>query len=142
MDFNGFSVVDFAPINQEVPGFVYILFLVDGSKEVPFYVGQTKRIWGRLDDYYWAMFSARTDFHVGEAVKHLNALGYRVRIKYKSTCDPLVDEGRMISQLQSESGSLMNNWKGFDFKTTNEAEGRDRVHEFLDKLLSDLKRQG
>ena len=53
MTFEHFLAVEFPPINREVPSFVYVLFWAKREVEVPFYVGQTNRIWGRLDDYYW-----------------------------------------------------------------------------------------
>ena len=81
MNFEGFTVVDFPPIKPNTAKFVYVLCWVGESEDVPFYVGQTTRIWGRLDDYYWAMLSAPTDFRVGEAVRYLSAKGYRVVVK-------------------------------------------------------------
>ena len=95
MNFEGFSTVEFPPINPDVPGFVYVWCWINGSEEVPFYVGQTGRLWGRLDDYYWAMFSAPTDFRVGEAIRYLSARGYRITVKYKSSAAPLEEEAKI-----------------------------------------------
>ncbi len=67
--------MDFPP--KSGPGFVYVLFWVDDSKEIPFYVGQTQAVFGRLNDYYWADFYAPTDFNVGEAVKRFS--DHRIR---------------------------------------------------------------
>jgi hypothetical protein len=79
MNFEHFSTVEFPPINRDIPGFVYVWFLTKGAAEAPFYAGQTKRLWGRLDDYYWASFSATADFRAGEAVRYLSEKGFDYR---------------------------------------------------------------
>jgi hypothetical protein len=136
MNFEGFSTVEFPPINREVPGFVYVWCWINGSEEVPFYVGQTKRVWGRLDDYYWAMFSASTDFRVGEAVRYLSTKGYRIVVKYRSSADPLKEEAEIIKSLQEcDRRTLLNEPCGFDYRTADEAEERRRVQQFLGTLL-------
>ena len=136
MNFEGFSTVEFPPINREVPGFVYVWCWINGSEEVPFYVGQTKRVWGRLDDYYWAMFSASTDFRVGEAVRYLSTKGYRIVVKYRSSADPLKEEAEIIKSLQEcDRRTLLNELGGFDYRTADEAEERRRVQQFLGTLL-------
>jgi hypothetical protein len=134
MHFDGFSSIDFPPIRREIPEFVYVVCWISGSEEVPFYVGKTRRVWGRLDDYYWAMFSASTDFRVGEAIRHLNARGYHVVVKYKSSADSTEEESKLIKDL-SVHHTLLNALKGFDYRTADESEERRRVHEFLDALL-------
>lgn len=136
MAFEGFSTVDFRPINQNVPGFVYVWCWVDGSECVPFYVGRTERLWGRLDDYYWAMFSAATDFRVGEAIRHLGAKGYRVVVKYKSSAHPMQEESELIRDLEGEGRKLMNrNLLGSHSNHLQETEERVRIQNFIDGLL-------
>jgi hypothetical protein len=132
MNFEGFSVVDFPPINREIPGFVYVLCWVGESEEVPFYVGQTTRIWGRLDDYYWALFSACTDFRVGEAVRYLSTKGYRVVVKYKPSADPRSEESEIINSFDRK---LLNCLPGYDYRNADESKQRLKVQEFLDTLL-------
>jgi hypothetical protein len=139
MNFDGFSSVDFLPINRELPAFVYVLFWISESGEVPFYVGQTTRIWGRMDDYYWATFSAATDFRVGEAVRHLGARGYRVIIKYKATREPLKDEAAIIDDLRpclkAEGRELLNDLSGFNYRVADELAERSRIHDFIGRML-------
>ncbi len=147
MNFDNFSVVDFSPINQELPAFVYVLFWNRDSEEVPFYVGQTTRIWGRMDDYYWAMFTASTDFRVGEAVRHLSAKGCRVIIKYKLTAEPLREEAVIIADLRADlkaqSRELLNDHPGFDFRKASESGERRKIQDFIDGMLSpDMSRFG
>lgn len=138
MNFEGFTVVEFPPMNREISRFVYVLCLVDSSVEVPFYVGQTTRIWGRLDDYYWAMFSASTDFRVGEAVRYLSTKGYRVAVKYKPSADSRKEEHEIIEELHRLRGAntLLNDLGGFDWKRANEFEERLNIQVFLDTLLT------
>jgi hypothetical protein len=136
MNFEGFSTVDFPPINREVPGFVYVWCWINGSEEVPFYVGQTKRVWGRLDDYYWAMFSASTDFRVGEAIRYLSTKGYRIVLKYRPSADPLREEAEILKSLdERDHRILLNHLDGFDYRTADEAEERRRVQQFIGTLL-------
>ncbi len=92
MTFEGFRTVDFSPLNELAPGFVYVIFWVRGKENRPFYVGQSKRIWGRLDDYYWAQFAACTDYRVGEAIKYLTAKDFRIVVRYRSSADPVKEE--------------------------------------------------
>ena len=127
--------MDFPPIKREVPGFVYIFYWLRGTEEGPFYVGQTSRIWGRLDDYYWAMFSAPTDFRVGEAVRYLATKGYRVVVKYRPSADPRGEESEIIRGLHSIPRKLLNDIREFDLQKPDESAERLRVQQFLDSLL-------
>jgi hypothetical protein len=130
MNFEEFSTVEFPPINPDVPGFVYVWFRIKGSEEIPFYVGQTGRLWGRLDDYYWAMLSAPTDFRVGEAIRFLSARGYRIAVKYKSSADPREEEAKIIAALRDHG--LMNHHR---WRKADEPEQRKQVQEFFSSLL-------
>ena len=134
MNFEGFSTVEFPPINPDVPGFVYVWCWINGSEEVPFYVGQTGRLWGRLDDYYWAMFSAPTDFRVGEAIRYLSARGYRITVKYKSSAAPLEEEAKIKAALRKHYELL--NDRGFDWRQAEEPEERRKVQEFFNYALA------
>jgi hypothetical protein len=135
MNFEAFTAVDFPPINREVPKFVYVLFWVTESQQVPFYVGQTSRIWGRLDDYYWGTFWASTDFRIGEAIRYLNTKAHRVVVKYKGSEDPRGEEARIIEDLRRAGYTLLNGIGGFDFRKADESEERLKVHRFIDGLL-------
>jgi hypothetical protein len=133
MNFEGFSTIEFPPINRETPGFVYVWFLISESGEVPFYVGRTTRIWGRLDDYYWAMFSAPTDFRVGEAIRHLGRSGYRVIVKYKASADPAKEEAEIIKDLRGSGRILLN--QGLDCAKADKSKQLVEVQKFIDRLL-------
>lgn len=137
MNFDGFNVLDFPQPHPDGSGFVYVLFWLrnDGS-DVPFYVDQTGRILGRLDDYYWAMFSACTDFRVGEAVRRLFAKGQRVVAKYKPVTNRRTEEARIIDALRAEGFALLNDEPACDWRTADEPAERQRVQKFIDKLLA------
>jgi len=134
MNFDGFTTIDFAP--RSGPGFVYVLCWVAEEGEVPFYVGETQSAWGRLNDYYWADFQASTDFKVGEAVKHLYAGNRRVIAKYKASTDRLRDQNAIIAALRAEGRTLLNDCRGYNYRTADENNERVRIREFIDALLS------
>jgi hypothetical protein len=135
MNFEDFSVVEFPPVNPENPRFVYVLCWVGESEDVPFYVGQTTRLWGRLDDYYWAIFNACTDFRVGEAVRYLSTKGMRVVVKYRSSTDSRADESKIIDVLQKEGRRLLNDLSAFDYRSADQSQQRLRGHRFLDETF-------
>jgi hypothetical protein len=64
MKLEGFNTIDFGTSRE---GVVYVFFVATETEEIPFYVGETDRFQGRMDDYVRAQFAAPTDFKVGEA---------------------------------------------------------------------------
>ena len=132
MDFSGFVSVDFPAMNDQVKEFVYVLCWTGGSREVPFYVGQTTRFWGRMDDYYWAQFSACTDFRVGEAVRYLAKRG-AVAIKYKSCINSREEEKVLIEQIGRKN--LLNGLPAFDYTKSDPATERKRVQTILERTI-------
>jgi hypothetical protein len=133
VNFDGFEQMDFGP--RTSTGFVYVLCFVDKGEEIPFYVGQTQAILGRLNDYYWAQFQASTDFRIGEAVKHLNLRGIRVIAKYKASEDRRAEEKMIIAELHAEKRKLLNDFKGFDYRTAQEDDERTKAQKSIEQLL-------
>lgn len=134
MDFEGFAVLEFPRKSSERKEFVYVFCWIDGGVEVPFYVGQTSRMWGRLDDYYWAVFSACTDFRVGEAIRYLCAKGYRVVVRYKQCADGRACENDIIGKLHQDGRTLLNDAAGYDYRTAIEADERKRIQVSVEAL--------
>jgi hypothetical protein len=134
MKFDGFSVLDFPPADGN--GFVYVLCWLTGGEEIPFYVGQTQSIWGRLNDYYWADFQASTDFRVGEAVRYLNGQDLRVVAKYKVSADRHKEERAIIDLLHAEKRRLLNDCPSYDYRTGTKATEKSRVQKFIDALIT------
>src|SRR5208337_3975698 len=139
MNFEKFSTVDFPPPKGSLPGpgkgFIYVFFWVADGVENPFYVGQTERLSGRMDDYRLASFKAGTDFRVGEAVKYLNGINnYPVIVKYRASTDPPKEEHEITRDLLLEGTWLLNCFPGYDYLKANEADERNAVQRFCDAL--------
>ena len=117
---------------------VYVLCFVRTGQTapVPFYVGESSRHVGRFGDYVSSQFSASTDFKVGEAVKCLRALGYQVIIKYKESTSRKTDEALLIALLKSQQLTLLNDLKGYNYRSATPEDERDRVHRFVETLVS------
>lgn len=139
MDFADFSTVPL--ISRDADGFVYVLCFIKGGEEVPFYVGQTQSIWGRLNDYFWADFQACTDFRVGETIKHLNALGVAVIARYKRSADRLREERAIIERLRAEEKPLLNHCGSYDYRSASPEQERARGQQFVDEFLCIHKQQ-
>jgi hypothetical protein len=135
MTFNEFTAIEFAPSNPSFPGFIYVLFWVRNGVEQPFYVGQTKTIWRRLDDYYWAQFQACTDFRVGEAVKYFSSKSYSIMVKYKACTDSLKEERKVIDGLHLENRLLLNDFRSYNYRTADEEQERAALKKFIDCLV-------
>jgi hypothetical protein len=134
MNIEEFRVVDFQP--RIGSGFVYILYCDSGGRPLPFYVGETQAIWRRLDDYYWAQFDASTDFRVGEAVRYLHAKGLRVMARYKPSEDRRNGERSIIGEFRAQGIELLNDLRGYDYRTAKEDEERSKIQRFIDRLIS------
>ena len=143
MTFEGFSVVDF-PLAEGFSlspgGYVYAFFWVADGVETPFYVGQTNRLPGRMNDYRLANFTAPTDFCVGEAVKYLKGTkNYRIVVRYRSSPDPAKEEKTIIRSLLVSGVWLVNYLPRYDYRTDSEAEERGVVQRFCDMFTESRK---
>jgi hypothetical protein len=144
MNLNDFKAADFPLTRAETGGitggFVYILcFAGSGITETPFYVGQTDRFHGRMNDYRLASFSACTDFCVGEATRYLTgARNFRVIVRYRTSISPRTEEKRIIRDLLISGVRLLNCLPRYDYLTAGEAEERDAIHRFCDLLAKDV----
>ena len=118
-------------------GYVYVLFwtTLEGSN-IPFYVGQTKRLRNRMWDYCEAQFSACTDFRVGEAVKYLREKGHRVTVGYKTSDHPRIEERSIIRELQVSGPRLINGLVAYDHAGCTKEEERRFIQRFCDLILS------
>jgi hypothetical protein len=140
MSFEDFSVVDFPPARGSLlspEGFVYVFCWVADGVEIPFYVGQTNRFSGRMNDYDLANFKASTDFCVGEAVKYLkSAKNYRVVVRHRASADPPKEEKAIIRRLLVSGVWLLNCLPRYDYRIDSETEERDVVHRFCDMFTA------
>lgn len=79
------------------------------------------------------MLSAPRDFCVGEAIRYVDRLGYRVVFKYERTAAP--PEASIIDKLRQEGYLLINDCPGFDWKTPDETVERARINEFMSNAM-------
>jgi predicted GIY-YIG superfamily endonuclease len=115
---------------------VYVLFY--GDEEKPFYVGETASIIARMADYLRGTFAAATDFKVGESVRYFAQRGVRVRVGYEEYPDRLSArkrEDELIVHYREKGFSLLNDLVGYNYRTANAAEEKDKVQKFCDGLL-------
>jgi hypothetical protein len=139
MSFEDFAVADFPIARSSVSppeGFVYVFCWVADGVETPFYVGQTNRFSGRMNDYSLANFKACTDFCVGEAVRYLKTKRYPVVVRYKPSLNPPKDEKEIIRRLLVSGVWLLNCLPRYDYRTDSEAEEREVVRRFCDMFTA------
>jgi len=131
--FKTFHELEFRPFYR--PGYVYIFFYSDGSRAIPFYVGQTTRIWGRMDDYYWASFNAATDFKVGEAIRYLHTKRRGVTVRYRPSADSHAEEAELIAELRAAQVKLLNDEPGYNYTKADEEHERRRIQLWVNDRL-------
>src|SRR4051812_39968391 len=131
--FSDFTFVDFQPSSNVLPSIsgVYVFCLIMDGVHVPFYVGQTMRLSGRMDDYCAANFAACTDFRVGEAVRYLrDAKKFHLQLGYRPSAEPRRDERAMIRELQLTGVWLLNYLVAYDYRNATADEERTVVHRY------------
>lgn len=140
MRFEDFRVADFpiakGPVSSP-EGFVYVFCWVADGVETPFYVGQTNRFSGRMNDYSLANFKACTDFCVGEAVRYLKTKRYTVVVRHRPSLSPPKEEKEIIRHLLVSGVWLLNCLPRYDYRTDSESEEREVVHRFCDMFTAD-----
>lgn len=114
---------------------VYIIYLIRNGKEMPFYVGETGRLLGRVSDYISANFKAATDFKVGEAIKYFQERGCTVVIKYRPSEDRKNEQSGLIKYFQNSGMRLLNELVGYNYKIADKNEEEKRIKKFCDGIL-------
>jgi hypothetical protein len=115
---------------------VYALIADTGSECFPLYVGQTRRLLGRVGDYEAAQFKAPTDFRVGRAIQYLTAKKKcRVDFRYRPSASHLKDEKLLIRELLLSGYILLNFLGAFDYNDTIEENELVLVHRFCDMAI-------
>lgn len=139
MLFDGYDSMELTPSNGF--GFVYVLCWKQKGKEVPFYVGQTQAIWGRMNDYHWAEFQANTDFRVGQAVRYLAEKKLSVVVKYKQSApierDRVKEEQQIISILKNDGRTLLNHRRTpYEYSTDDPEAVIKEIRKVVDEILA------
>lgn len=122
------------------PNIIYILGVESHRKFLPFYVGQSARNTGRLGDYISAHFKASTDFKVGEAIKYFQIRGYEVLVKFKKSENGKKDEKEWYPKLKGKNFLLLNDLEGYNYKTADRNEERQKIRDFVDKIISNAEK--
>jgi len=143
MIFEGFESMEVTHRGDH--GFVYVLCWKQGDKEVPFYVGQTQAIWGRMNDYHWGEFQASTDFRVGQAVRYLSEHDLRVVSKYKvvqgKRPEWLHREAKIVQDLEGEGWLLLNRMDGYKYAESTEELERAKIERFMERIRENAVRK-
>jgi hypothetical protein len=127
-DYTAFNEFEFIPRRPDHVGEVYILIFKLGDTEVPFYVGQTTRFHGRMDDYFWADFQAATDFKVGVAIQYLcQTLTGSVLVRHKLVPDLPAAEKEIIKDFTA-LGMPLSNGFAYDYKTAALEDVTRQIH--------------
>ncbi|MGC2422775.1 MAG: hypothetical protein WA666_00250 [Nitrospirota bacterium] len=132
IDFDAFEEIAF----PERCDIVYVFHYICGEGILPFYVGESSRHFGRFGDYISANFSAATDFKVGEAVKYLREKGLGVVVKFKASQNRKEEEKRIIKHLRG-TFRLLNDLKGYHYKSSDEDSERLKIQQFIEQILKD-----
>ena len=130
----GFTAVEFptledvASLPRGPGGFVYVIsWTRAGNPEVPFYVGQTRRLSDRMWDYCEASFTACTDFRVGKAIQYLGERGCRIILRYKATENRHEEEYKLVRELLVIGTRLLNQVPAYDYRISIRVRPRNVV---------------
>ena len=135
-NYDGFKEIELFPKADDHSGCVYVLVFSKDRFEIPFYVGQTTRFLGRMDDYFWADFQATTDFRVGQAIKYLCSLeGGKVLARYQACADPRAEENAILNKLR-EGKAILLNGTGYDYKRDDKDAIADSVQEKCKAIIA------
>ncbi len=116
--------------------YIYAICWIDGSREIPFYVGQTKRICERMDDYWTRQFAACTDFRVGEAVRYFKEVKqFRVTVRYKRSPIPRQEEYSIIRYMQTSGMRLLNDLLSYRWNDADQDQERNAIEKFCEVLI-------
>jgi hypothetical protein len=133
------DVIDRPSIRGLLPGltdgFVYIVSWVRDGQQVPFYVGETRRLPERMNDYSRAAFSACADFRVGTAIRYFQNKKYGVTLRYKPSADRAREESGTIRKLHLSGVRLLNDLGAYDYTKAKETEEKEVVQGFCDSLI-------
>src|SRR6266481_3613008 len=143
--FEDFVMADFPPAKGFTPesrkGFVYVIYWMSGEIEVPFYVGETDRLSGRVNDYRIGSFKAPTDFRVAECIGYFkDSKKCRVVFRYKNSSDRKAarkrEEADIIEALHLSGALLLNHFRSHNYRVDKNVESeRKRLHMFCEASI-------
>ena len=137
---DGFQTVEWpigpGVLSNSAEWYVYVFILYSGSRQLPFYVGQTKRFAARMGDYVSAQFAASTDFRVGEAIRFFSQERQcGIKVRFKQSDHGLQDEYHIIRELQLSGFHLLNSLRAYDYRQASKEAEQDIVQRFCRMIL-------
>src|SRR5258708_38279422 len=129
LEFQEFAEVDFPPPKGVLPGppdgYIYVFFWTNKNVDVPFYVGETARLSGRMNDYAIASFSACTDFQVGEAARYLKEVkNCRIFVRYRRREEREKEEKYLTREMTLAGVRLMKCLPSYNYRDSDQSEER------------------
>ena len=112
---------------------VYVIYAAKEGDRVPFYIGQSNNIAGRLGDYARASFKAPTDFRVRSTAELLQQAGYEIVIEIERTAEPRAKENELLEKYKDRP--LLNWVDSYDYNTTHEDEYMPVLLEYVQTLI-------
>ncbi len=127
-------------IREQLPAHVvYVLCFIVDDALIPFYVGETGRFVGRMNDYRLANFTASTDFTIGEAAKYFIANQYAVVVGYKSSStdekERKKEERLVIRGVLTSGRRLLNCFPSYEYCAANKSDERTAVQCFCEMMI-------
>lgn len=124
-----FAQVDWATAATGVPAtvdtnarltYVYVLVAEKDGMRVPFYIGQTTRLAGRVKDYKYGGFKAATDFRVNRAIQFFEEKPHECNIKllYREFEAHKIEERRLIEEFFLHGFPLLNHLDSYQYGST------------------------
>jgi hypothetical protein len=133
------ALINHQTYNQKLHrgGFVYVIYrqLEEGSR-APLYVGESTQPYKRMDDYARHDFMAATDFKVGVAIQYLRARDYRVFVEIEEVEDRYAAECGKIDAFKRQGVRILNDLRGYNYRTADPVEEQRRVEEFVAGLIT------
>ena len=95
-----------------------------------------------MRDYMNPQLAASTDFKVGQAIKYFKAKGLLIQVAVRKD---IIDQNQRRKEEAERSKSfrrsgyaLLNDLKGYNYKTANQHEEIAKVHQFCDSIAKRL----
>ena len=122
---------------------VYVLICKKNGVNIPFYVGETENFHARMRDYMLPALAASTDFKVGQAIKYFRRKGMEIEVAVRKDISEKDkrrnEESNMCEALRRQGCTLLNDLKGYNYKTANWEDERRNVWLFCDVILKTVQ---
>ena len=121
------------------PNVVYVFYFEKNGSRTPFYVGQTYRFSGRLNDYKIGSYGAPADFRVHHAIKYFVKNGYKITVETEANIqeegERINAERQKITELLKRGPQLLNSFPSYNYKISEKDNEEKLVHEICDVII-------